>query len=182
MKSKLLQLLLALALVIGLTPISNAAFISVDDWHLTTDSFGGLKQSATSSDIYFAVSKNTSWNSLDEYEMLDGYRWATSTEFFALIPTHTSTYSYYDQGGWNGYTWEGQSRYYFQFADLFATHAGIWEGYQHDYSGGATSYNNYFAGFVLIKDNEVPSPSVITLMALGLAGMTLFRRKRKLSV
>lgn len=62
--------LLVITLISG--PV-QAIFIPIADWHLTSDDYGGLKQSWMADNVYFAVSKSTVWDPNDDYEMLDGY-------------------------------------------------------------------------------------------------------------
>jgi hypothetical protein len=173
-----------LMLVMG---VAQATPISVSDWHLTTDGFGGLKQSQLSEDVYFAVSRSNVFDDTNTYEMLDGYHWASSEEYISLIGETISTnYAYYGQGGWSQYEWEGLTRYQFFFSDTETTdriqHVGNFEyaTWVRDITSYHSGYgNNFFAGFVLVKDaSQVPGPASIALMGLGLVGLGFARRKK----
>ena len=147
------------------------------DWHLTTDSLGGLRQSTWDSSVWFAVSQSTTWDPTATYEAPDGYRVATTAEAMTIfIPVNVAPpYVYYNQGGWSGYVWGGAARYYFRFADSAITnsykHVGNFDSYQVQYSAATSN----FAGMVLIA---VPEPSSAFLLGLGSFGL-LARRNRK---
>ena len=185
MYQHILRLCLSIILLFT-SQLTQALVISSTDWHLTTDGFGGLKQSQLSEDIYFAVSSSNVFNDTATYEMLDGYHWATSDEYMALIGESMSAQlAYYGHGGWSGYNWEGLTRYQFFFADTVETHriqhAGNFEysRWVREITYHTTYGNNYFGGFVLVKDAQsVTEPSTLLLMVLGLAGLG-FVKKRK---
>ena len=117
--------------------------------------------------------------------MPTGFRWASSVEYDEIVSDLPWVYqhTYYSQGGWSGYWWEGVVRYTFKFSDTvstgFAKHAGNFDNhhnltYYHSYG------NNYHAGFVLIREAAaVAEPGTLTLMGLGLAGLGFSRRKRQ---
>jgi hypothetical protein len=191
----LIATLVSLVLSVScLVNVANAGLISVDDWHLTTDNNGGLRQLAQSqfSDIYLAVSKDTTFNSIDTYEIMAGYRQMTTAEAvtrflgngaFGTLPI----FSYYNQAGWSGYTWEGKNRYQFIYSDTVTTghykHAGNYES--HNNTGSFNINTTNFAGFVLIKDDsllnptDVPEPSTLAIFALGLMGLASRRFKKQ---
>lgn len=180
-----ISMLKKISLGLGLLLSSLAAqaeYVSLEDWWLTTDHYGGLRQSESAPDYYFAVAKS---NSIDlsgdhTYEVPSGYRIATTEEGYSAFPIKSgSSYShaYYNKGGWNGYSWEGTSRYYFLFSDSSTTgaykHAGSADDYKVSYLNiNAVSTSN-LAGFVLVKDVPVP----ILLGAFGFALLGLSKRK-----
>ncbi len=123
-----------------LVNIANAAIIPVADWHLTTDNSGGLRQLTQPqfSDIYLAVSKDTTFSSTDTYEIMAGFRQMTTAEAIARFPGNGAPgtlpiFSYHNQAGWNGYDWEGKTRYEFIYSDSVTTghykHAGNYESH-----------------------------------------------------
>lgn len=89
MKFKFLNIALAgLILSISfLASTAHAGIISVDDWWLQTDTNGGLRQNTTVSNIYFAVSKETTFSTADTYEAIDGYRFLSTLEAVSLWGT-----------------------------------------------------------------------------------------------
>jgi hypothetical protein len=178
---------------------ANAALIAEADWHLTTDGFGGLKTSWNSPDIAFAVSASTAFDSAATYETIAGWHFATYAEYASLTDIEntggTNKYVYYNQGGWNGYSWAGKNRYLFKFADSdlvndYMFHAG---GYEIDDWNTGVKYgsiypiqnylDNNFAGFVMARNVDlpasVPEPESLALFGLALAGLSLTRRKAK---
>jgi hypothetical protein len=196
MTSKFLKVAIA-GLVLSascLVNVANAALISVSDWHLTTDASGGLRQLAQSqfSDIYLAVSKNTTFNFVDTYEIMAGYRQMTTAEAVERFrgngaPGTLPIHSYFNQAGWSGYNWEGKNRYQFIYSDSVATghykHAGNYES--HNNAGGFNVNTANFAGFVLIKDDSllnpisVPEPTTLAIFALGIIGLASRRFKKQ---
>lgn len=168
-----------LLLVVSFSANSNAGLIEVDDWWLQTDNLGGLRQSTTNSDYYFAVSKTNVWSVSDNYEAIDGYRVATTAEGLSVFNQNnfSGDHTYYNQGGWSGYNWAGTNRYFFRFSDSDVTnaykHAGNFDEYHVQYSGHTS-----FAGLVLIKEASVPEPMPIALLGLGLFLMGGIRRSK----
>jgi hypothetical protein len=154
-----LQKITAIAALSLFCASAQAEFISSDDWWLTTDNLGGLRQSTTAPDYFFAVSKENVWDKSATYGNIDGYRIATTAEgqsvFYSL--DHNGGWTYYGQGGWNGYTWEGKGRSTFRFADSVQTnaykHAGHGDSFQIYYSEQTSS----FAGFVMVRDETATS-------------------------
>ena len=173
---------LAIAALVASTG-ANAATIALDDWWLQTDNFGGLRQSTSNDNLYFAVSSSTTWSVADEYETPDGFTWASQADYLAL-PTsgpNPGVYQYFNQGGWTNYAWEGQVRYYFRFSDSYLnngfTHAGYTDG---DRNLTTQSTINNFAGIVLIRDvPAVPVPAAVWLFGSGLLGLAGVARRKK---
>jgi hypothetical protein len=143
---------------------AQAEIVNVDDWWLQTDNLGGLRQSTTAPDFYFAVSQDTTWSTTATYEAMEGYRVATTAEGQAVFNSNSNTGErvYRDQGGWGGIVWEGKTRNYFRFSDSASTGA-----YKHptlsDQYSVLLGYDGvtYFAGMVMIKDqNSTPSSTL----------------------
>lgn len=203
MKNKFLKSFVV-SFALAVSGIANAGLIAVDAWHDTSDGYQGLKKSNFSDDIFYAVSLTGTFNNLDTYEMIDGYRWATETDYLDAwanrdqvngeFLTDSTPHPYYNQGGWNGYIWNGIARYAFLFSDSLSTgrstHAGTIEGYTANWANHYTqSYTpndplvSNWAGFVLIKDasqnsESVPEPSTLAIFALGLMGLASRKFKK----
>ncbi|MFT5548377.1 MAG: hypothetical protein ACI9CO_000291 [Candidatus Azotimanducaceae bacterium] len=168
----------------------NASVITVDNWWLQTDTNGGLRESTTNSDYFFAVSQSNTWDRTATYESIAGYRIASTAEGQSVFNQGNTSgiFTYFNQGGWTGFDWEGVKRLMFRFSDSDITLA-----YKHagNYDEAALSYGiiaNRFAGFVMVKDayvakpkpkrNNVSEPSIIALLALGLVGIGFARRRQ----
>jgi hypothetical protein len=175
-----------LSLIMSISSFANATLISLDDWHLTTDGFAGLKQSSYNENVYFAVSKSNTISLTDTYEMIEGFHWASTSEAASLFGdfySSTPSRMYYNQAGWNGYVFEGVFRFQFIFSDSAVT-----GHYKHAaYSDGSASVDgsSYLAtdfrraGLVLIKNTDVPEPSTLAIFALGVIGLASRRFKKQ---
>jgi hypothetical protein len=196
MKFKFLMTILA-SLVLSascLVNVANAGLITVDDWHLTTGPNAGLTQSRYSDDIFFAISKNTYFDHTAEYEMLDGYHQATWDEYTGVVNEYISSFGYlpsdhvhHNNFGWSGYSYEGETRYYFNLADTtqvngqskYHIHAGNHDSYTNLNYYQANSFTQW-AGFILVKDEvNVPEPSTLAIFALGIMGLASRRFKKQ---
>ncbi|SNR28480.1 VPLPA-CTERM sorting domain-containing protein [Puniceibacterium sediminis] len=173
---------MALIFALGfLNDRAEAATIAANDWWLQTDSLGGLRQSTVNDQMFYAVSQSNVWNPGDTYVAPTGYRLATTAEGLAAVGgSGLPEFTYYYQGGWSGYLWEGLARYYFRFSDsnvtLKAKHAG-----NHDSAPLFTTGDvNNFAGMVLIAEAAtVPVPAALPLLMLALGGLGFAARRRK---
>ncbi|GHE86454.1 PEP-CTERM sorting domain-containing protein [Thalassotalea profundi] len=189
-KSKLIHGILSVVMLLAMTGVNtvNAKLITVENWHLTTDELGGLRQSSASEQVFYAVSKIWQLDRNDTFEALDGYYFATHQEWRDLVGFGpNSNRGYKNQGGWNDYEWEGKERYFFLFADTLDTG---W--YKHAGNNDTTSNHTGFyqgrtgmAGFVMIKgerevagfgaDAIVPEPTTIAILSLGIIALFLRR-------
>lgn len=173
---------ISLGLGLFLSSLSaQAEHVALEDWWLTTDAFGGLKQSESAPEYYFAVSKTNAIDiySGDTYETPEGYRIATSAEGVAAFTSNQNAgaynLTYHNQGGWNGYSWEGSTRTKFLFSDSLSTNLYKHTGNRDDYKPQVTShFTTQIAGFVLVKD--VPVPLMFSALGLGLIG---FSKRKK---
>lgn len=190
MKLKLFKSVLA-CLILAFTCNANAGLIKVEDWHLTSDEFGGLRQHDDLDNVFYAVSSLSRWDASSEYETIQGYHFATYDEYMSIIDssgiTNWSTeYHYRDRGGWNGYRPPGESLNHvlFRFADTTlhkrVVHAGQSSGVHSYVYQNADTYSAQ-AGFIMIKNqviNAVPEPSTLAIFALGMIGLLSCRFKR----
>ncbi len=168
---KSLDCLRALVLWLAFTCTASATTIALDDWWLQTDNLGGLRQSTWNEDFYFAVSRLGDFSAGDTYETPYGFRWATTAEGEAAFgaPDVSGVYVYWNQGGWNGYVWDGVGRFLFTFSDSYLTlgskHAGQFDEHAVQYGGSFSD----FAGLVLIRDEAVvtaPSSALLLISVL----------------
>jgi len=164
---------------------ANGTLIALDDWWLQSDEHGGLRQSTYNENVYFAVAKSN-FSLTDTFEMIDGFHWASTSEAEAIFGNNANTsgiFTYYNQGGWSGYSFEGKTRVMFMLSDSIVTnkykHAGNYDEYKLNTYADINSYA-YKAGFVLIKDKveSIPEPSTLAIFALGVLGLA-FRRNKK---
>ena len=189
-KSKLIYGIFSIVILFALiaTNTANAKLITVENWHLTTDELGGLRQSSASEDVFYAVSKIWQLDREDTFEALDGYYFATHQEWRDLVGFGPNNHrGYRNQGGWNDYEWEGQERYFFLFADTLDTG---W--YKHAGNNDTTSNQTGFyqgrtgmAGFVMIKGEReiismqenviVSEPATLVIFSLGLCALVVRR-------
>jgi hypothetical protein len=157
---------------------TDSVTTTAEEWQLTTDGFNGMRQSTMlgQEDLFFAVSESTvidaSWWSRVAPV---GFHWASTAEMQLMLalPGTDSTYKYYNQGGWNGYFWEGSLRRFFIASDSLTTgfygHAG---NYQKTYATSSfTNGSNQIAGLLLIKDAVQP-PAIVSA-PVGLMVSTL---------
>ncbi|GAA5142471.1 hypothetical protein [Thalassotalea piscium] len=150
-------------IVVSNTNIANANFITVDNWHLTTDNLGGFRQSSASDQVYYAVSKIWKLDRANTFETIEGYHFASYQEWRDLVGVgYNPNKGYRNQGGWNEYEWEGIERSFFLFSDSIETgwykHAG-----NSDTTANITGFyqgREGIAGFVMIK-NALISPTAI---------------------
>lgn len=174
------RLLSAFVLLSAFALPAHSATIALNDWWLQTDSLGGLRQSTWEPTMFFAVAQDNVWNKGAVYEAPTGYHWASTAEASALLGTSNVSppWTYYNQGGWSGYNWEGKNRFYFRFSDSHLNdsykHAGNYDSYPVQYSSSTSN----FAGLVLIQ-NAAPAPAPAGLGLMGLAALMLLRRRNR---
>ena len=84
-------------------------------WMETTDGFGGFKKLDYFPNVALAVSKAGKLEVGKVYEAPAGWHWGSTAEVAAImwhggeqvrVSAPEKDY-YYDQGGWEGYTWGG---------------------------------------------------------------------------
>ena len=152
----------------------DRSLFSAPDWMYTGDDFGGMRRSTYDAKVWFAVAKNNVWDKNANYEIPTGFHWASTAEAQAIFGGNSNwsgAYTYYSQGGWNGYIApDGKNRNYFRFSDSATTnaykHAGNYDEFQVQY----TSTTSGFAGLMLIQDEpltNVPEPASLALLVLG---------------
>ena len=81
---------------------------SPTDWMDMTDNCGGLRQSTSDPDVYYAVSRYNVWDKTRTYTCPSGYHWATTAEGQARFPsggTASGSNVYNGQCGWSALTW-----------------------------------------------------------------------------
>ena len=77
-------------------------------WMEQTDNCGGLRQSSSDPQVYYAVSRYNVWDKTRTYACPTGYRWATTAEGTAFFPTGgtaSTNLVYSGQCGWAALTW-----------------------------------------------------------------------------
>jgi hypothetical protein len=133
-------------------------------WMCTTDAFQGFKKMTHFPTVALAVSQSNKLVEGKAYDAPAGWHWATRAEV-EVVPGWKGTdgsYTYFDQGGWNCYNWQGVKRARFAFrlaqaptVDLSCNvHAGLLEGMVsagslfEDFSKGGSP----FAGIVCMQD------------------------------
>ncbi|GAA0304568.1 hypothetical protein GCM10009128_24910 [Psychrosphaera haliotis] len=166
--------------------MSQADVIPLEDWWLQADNAGGLRQNIDSPDMYFAVAQTPLWLPYMNYEIMEGYHWATYAEASSMLTSNslsTRVHTYFNQEGWSGYYFQGVNRYFFRYAD-----SNINGKYKHagNYVNHNDTLSNFnqsnFAGLILIKDEfvePVSEPATIAVFALGLVGLVIRRRRAR---
>ena len=128
-------------------------------WMCTTDGFQGFRKLTHFPTVALAVSQSSTYVEGKAYDAPEGWHWATRAEVKAVPgwePKVTWAYNYFNQGGWDGYDWQGVHRARFAFrlaqaptADTSCSvNAGLCEG-----EVGAVDPRVSFAGIVCIKTN-----------------------------
>eukprot|EP01125_Pyxidicula_operculata_P022155 TRINITY_DN891_c0_g2_i1.p1 TRINITY_DN891_c0_g2~~TRINITY_DN891_c0_g2_i1.p1 ORF type:complete len:323 (+),score=59.70 TRINITY_DN891_c0_g2_i1:164-1132(+) len=139
-----------------LTRFTGRKVVLSSEWWDTSDNLGGKRQSTHNPNIYFFVSKNNLWDKYAYFLPPNGYRWISTEEARKIFDGSGSNRNsiYCNQGGWDGYDWNGRTRYYFVFSDSCNTnmhkHAGHYDNGVVDQQ---SDMKRNFAGIVCEKTN-----------------------------
>lgn len=201
---KKITTILTLSFSLLSAPASASLTLEAAEWSGINDAFGGYKESLFIDNLFYVVSKTGIYDKSATYLMPDGYRQVSLAEyrnlFLGLNITYApNNYVYYNQAGWNAYSFQGVTRQIFLFSDThltgFSTHAGTREGSTNLWSSQYTDnvtvpYVYDFGGFVLMYDEsllassstaaDVSSPlTPLTPLGLIMSAIGLFMLKRK---
>ncbi|KDO24430.1 hypothetical protein SPRG_09820 [Saprolegnia parasitica CBS 223.65] len=128
------------------------------------DTCGGLRRSSVSPTVAFVVADATTWDPTAVYDCPTGYAWATTAQGQVLfVGTQGANGSlaepltYFDQCGWNGYTYGGRSRHCFRFADSGTTGACKHAGQRDSFRIELDVSTNNFAGIVCVATMSTPT-------------------------
>lgn len=162
----------------------SGSCLAVSQWHESSDDFGGIRQSGYVDDLYYVVSKTGVYDKSLSYEVLPGYHWATFEEQKERLDAYRKLYhystisdrNYHNLAGWSNYNFNGIERRYFIYSNTAAdpTVGKVLAVGDREYNNGVSSLTlnndeyadaeqetvNKWAGFVLIKDTELPLPPV----------------------
>ncbi|KAF1313272.1 hypothetical protein FI667_g17529, partial [Globisporangium splendens] len=125
------------------------------------DSYQSFRQSAFDSRVFFAVSESNVWDPNQIYDCPLGYHWMTTAEasivFIGTVANdgHDNEPAvYFDQCGWDGYTWGGVTRMHFRFSDSRVSGAYKHAGYRDSYRLDTGFQTDSFAGIVCYRDQH----------------------------
>ncbi|KAE9036592.1 hypothetical protein PR002_g7013 [Phytophthora rubi] len=152
-----------------LTPFSkdNRVYFAAEGPHLSwqveeahRDGCQSFRPSSLDPDIYFAVAAVNVWDSEDTYDCPLGFRWMSTSQaqqvFLGTITLdgHSEEpLTYFDQCGWRGYEWGGQTRKYFRFSDSKITGAFKHAGFRDSYRPDTGFQTDLFAGIVCYRES-----------------------------
>ncbi|KAE9026281.1 hypothetical protein PF011_g2645 [Phytophthora fragariae] len=152
-----------------LTPFSkdNRVYFAAEGPHLSwqveeahRDGCQSFRSSSLDPDIYFAVAAVNVWDSEDTYDCPLGFRWMSTSQaqqvFLGTITLdgHSEEpLTYFDQCGWRGYEWGGQTRKYFRFSDSKITGAFKHAGFRDSYRPDTGFQTDLFAGIVCYRES-----------------------------
>ncbi|OQR81135.1 hypothetical protein ACHHYP_16742 [Achlya hypogyna] len=153
---------------LGSSPASLAAFNGrlyfgadgVDtSWQLPVTTFGCNAQRSSSAflDIVFVVSASGIWQPQRQYDCPLGHSWMTTAEATSMFngSLDATDYVYWNECGWQGYSFQGTARKYFRFADSATTGAMKHAGRRSDYVVEYMSTTTAFAGIVCRKQRTL---------------------------
>jgi hypothetical protein len=124
----------------------------------TTDAFQGFKKMTHFPTVALAVSQSNAYVEGKVYDAPAGWHWATRAEVEA-VPGWFRKYgniNYHDQGGWDGYRWEGVRRVRFAVclaeAPTADTSRHVNAGQVEGVVTAGNLFQDCFAGIVCIQD------------------------------
>ena len=127
-------------------------------WMCTTDAFQGFKKMTHFPTVALAVSHSNTLVEGKVYDAPAGWHWATAAEVEAVPgwERKAGAMNYYEQGGWDGFVWQGVSRARFAVRQAQAPTADrsryVMAG---ECEGSVTAgdpFESAFAGIVCIQD------------------------------
>ena len=122
------------------------------------DKCGSFRRSTFDGRVHFAVSQDNIWDPGRYYDCPAGFRWVSTEEASALFPSSADSggpqsYTYFDQCGWDAYTWGGVHRSSFRFSDSAITGAVKTVAHSDAYRPDLGDYNLMdFAGIVCVVE------------------------------
>ena len=122
---------------------------------LRSDRCGGFRQSTYDPQVFYAVSKSTTWSKTTFYSCPRGYYWASTRDGLRIFGSNkpwSNECVYFSQCGWSGYVYAGSTRRYFRFRDSADTNAYKHVGTRDEIQVEYTSTTSDFAGIVCLKE------------------------------
>jgi hypothetical protein len=126
-------------------------------WMCTTDAFQGFRKMRHFPTVALAVSQSSTYVGGKVYDVPAGWHWATAAEVKAVPGWQVGgTCNYFNQGGWDGFEWQGVHRVRFAVRLAHAPTADqsrfVTAGEREGVVTAGTLFEDCCAGIVCIQD------------------------------